>query len=275
MKITVIGTGLTGKVLANELQRKGYCSEVTNLCTSKDTLKNDLELLFGNKSKKEAPINIGLHSDVIILDIPVALSVKFMPGILSLVDEYTVIMDVACSKEDISKCVKRHKKRGQFVPTHPVIEYSTETPITLENKTCVICADDSALFAVERIAELYESLNMKVVFMKPAEHDKLIAHSHAFRIFSYTLSHVMEENKKSMASLMEISSPEFLYNIRSGNNLPDIWATLLEDNYKNIAKVLSNNIKQVIKFKKDIENKRSEKINKAIKHANETKNSLK
>ncbi len=126
MKITVIGSGSIGTLLARQLHSKGYCSEVISVCTNGDTLKKDLELLVGNKSKneKEKPIDTCLLSDIILLDLPLTLSIKFLPAILSVVDEYTVVMDIAAAKEQTSKCVKRHKKRRQFVPTHPIIEYT-------------------------------------------------------------------------------------------------------------------------------------------------------
>ena len=143
MKITVIGSGSIGIMLARQLHSKGHCSEVVSVCANKDTLKKDLELIVGNKSKneKERQIDACLLSDIILLDLPLTLSIKFLPVILSVIDEYTVVMDIAAAKEQISKCVKKHKKRRQFVPTHPIIEYcfSESTGHNLfENKTCII-----------------------------------------------------------------------------------------------------------------------------------------
>jgi prephenate dehydrogenase len=280
MKITVIGSGSIGTLLTRQLHSKGYCSEVISICTNKDTLKKDLELLVGNKSKneKEKPIDTCLLSDIILLDLPLTLSIKFLPAILSVVDEYTVVMDIAAAKEQTSKCVKRHKKRRQFVPTHPIIEYtfSENTDKNLfENKTCVICANDSALFAVERITELYDSLNMNIVFLKEEDHDKFIAYSHLFQLVSFTMSSLLLENKKNIPGILSVSSPGLIASLRSERYSPDIWSTVFEYNSASISKITGKHIMQLTKMKKEIEKKRSGKIIETIKKINEIKNNIK
>jgi prephenate dehydrogenase len=278
MKITVIGLGLIGGSMAKDLKARGFCSYVVGVDNNKEHCKQAIELGIVDEIKS---LDDSLDSEIIILSIPVTETAKILPNILDRISDNTAVMDVGSTKGLISKAIKKHPRRKQFVGTHPIAGTENSGPsaaITnlFDNKTCILSVDDSALCAVEQISELYEALNMKLLFMNAEEHDKHVAYvSHISHISSFALATTVLEMEKNTSTIFDLAGSGFASTVRLAKSSPDMWAPIFEQNSKYISKALGTYIKHLTKFKKNIDKKNSKGTHEAMTKANAIRKILK
>ena len=190
-------------------------------------------------------------------------------------------MDVGSTKHQICKSIKKHPKRKQFVATHPIAGTENSGPAAainnlFDNKVCILCVDDSALWAVERVSELYEALNMKLLFMKADEHDKHVAYvSHLSHVISYALATTVLEIEKNTSTIFDLAGSGFASTARLAKSSPDMWTPIFEQNSKHVSKALGAYIKHLARFKKNIDQRNSKRIHESIAKANTIRKILK
>ena len=300
MKITVIGLGLIGGSMALDLRARGFTSHIIGVDSNPEHCKKALELGIvneivsfppslleekGNTSAKVLPIgeDLGgaLNSDLIILSIPVTETAKLLPKILDKIGDHTVVMDAGSTKNLICKAIKMHPRRRQFVGTHPIAGTENSGPTAaiknlFDNKICILCVDDSALWVVERVSEMYETLNMKPLFMNADEHDMHVAYvSHISHISSFALATTVLEMEKNASTIFDLAGSGFASTVRLAKSSPDMWAPIFEQNSKYVSKALGTYIKHLTKFKKDIDKKNTKGTHQSMTKANAIRKILK
>ena len=278
MQITIIGLGLIGGSMALDLKARGFCSRVIGVDNNSEHCKQALALGIADEIKS---LDESLHSDVIILAIPVSETAKLLPHILDNIGETTVVMDVGSTKHQICKAIKKHPKRKQFVGTHPIAGTENSGPSAsirnlFNNKVCILCVDDSALWVVERVSELCEVLNMKMLFMNADEHDMHVAYvSHLSHISSFALATTVLEIEKKTSTIFDLAGSGFASTARLAKSSPDMWAPIFEHNSKYVSKALGTYIKHLTKFKKNIDKKNTKGTHQSIVQANAIRKILK
>ena len=278
MKITVIGLGLIGGSMALDLKARGFCSHITGVDTDPENAKKALELGIADEIK---PLEDSLSSDLVIVSTPVTATAKMLSHILDLAGEHTVVMDVGSTKNEICQTVKKHPKRKQFVGTHPIAGTENSGPAAavknlFDQKTCILCVDDSALWVVERVSEVYDTLNMNTLFMNADEHDMHVAYvSHISHISSFALATTVLEMEKNTSTIFDLAGSGFASTVRLAKSSPDMWAPIFKQNSKYISKALSTYIKHLTKFKKDIDSKNSKGTHASMEKANAIRKILK
>lgn len=276
MRITVIGLGLIGSSMALDLKTRGWAAYVIGVDNNAERCKQALEKKIADEivPSVEAHNFASLQSDMVILSVPVTTTAKMLPHILDHIGENTVVVDVGSTKQQICKLVKTHPRRKQFVGTHPIVgaespELAASVKNLFDNKSCVLCVHDSALWAVERVSELYETLNMKLLFMEADEHDRCMAYgSHLFHIASCALAETILEMKKNVSPVFDMAGPGLLSAVRFTQSTPDRWAPAFEQNSKYVSKALGTFIRHLTKFKKDIDKKNMKGIYSTMVKAN-------
>ena len=278
MKITVIGLGLIGGSIALDLKARGFCTHVIGVDSNPEHCKQALSLKLVDEIK---PLNESLYSDVVIISIPVTETAKLLPEILDNIGDDTVVMDVGSTKDKICKAIKNHPKRKQFVGTHPIAGTENSGPGSainnlFDNKICILCVDDSALWVVERVSEVYETLNMKMLFMNSDEHDMHVAYvSHISHISSFALATTVLEMEKNASTIFDLAGSGFASTVRLAKSSPDMWAPIFEQNSKYVSKALGTYIKHLEKFKNNIDKKNSQVTHEAMTKANAIRKILK
>lgn len=271
MKITVIGLGLIGGSMALDLKSRKFCTHVIGVDNNLEHCKLALNLGIADEIKS---LNESLKSEIIIVSIPVTETCKILPHILDCIDEHTVVMDVGSTKGEICKTAKQHPKHIQFVATHPIAGTENSGPSAavrnlFDNKICILCAEESSLWAVEMVSELYETLNMKLIFMNPDEHDMHVAYvSHISHISSFALATTVLEMEKNTSTIFELAGSGFASTVRLAKSSPDMWTPIFEQNSKYVSKALGTYIKHLERFKSHIDKKNTKAIYEIIKKAN-------
>lgn len=278
MKITVIGLGLIGGSMALDLKARGFATHIIGVDNNPEHCKQALELGIVDEIQ---PLYEGLNSDIVILSIPVTETALLLPHVLDHIGENTVVMDVGSTKDKICKAIKTHEKRKQFVGTHPIAGTENSGPASaiknlFDDKICILCVDDSALWVVERVSEVYEALNMRMLFMNADEHDMHVAYvSHISHISSFALATTVLEMEKNTSTIFDLAGSGFASTVRLAKSSPDMWAPIFEQNSKYISKALGTYIKHLTKFKKDIDKKNTKGTHQSMVKANAIRKILK
>ena len=216
-------------------------------------------------------------SDMIVVAVPVSIAIRMIPDILDKVDRQ-VVTDVCSTKEKINDMVRYHPNRKNFVAAHPMAgtEYSgpwAALPGLFDGRAGIICnAEDSDMQAVELVKQMYDCLNMRVIYMRAAHHDMHTAYiSHISHITSFALALTVLEKEKNEKNIFDLASGGFSSTVRLAKSNADMWAPIFSQNKENILTVLDTYIEKLQEFKKHIADYDEKGVKDLIHKANKIK----
>lgn len=280
MVIGVIGIGLIGGSLAVSLKANGFASKVIGFDAKPEHAQQAVELqLVDEIASLENTVR---NSDLIILATPVDVAALMLPGIMDAINEKQVVIDVGSTKESILAAITNHPRRGRFVPTHPIwgTEYSGPRAAVkgqMKGKITVICnPDECDVDAVVLVEQLYNSLEMKKVYLDAKAHDLHAAYiSHISHVASFALALTVLEKEKEEDKIFRLAGSGFESTVRLAKSNPDTWVPIFKQNRSNLLDVLNEQIYQLRTFKKLLEMEEYEALHKLISEANEIKKIIK
>ena len=275
MQVGIVGVGLIGGSMAVDLKRRGFADQVVGV--ENDALHavaaRDLGLVDEIVSYEECIAT----SDIIVVAVPVSVAIRMIPDMLDRVDRQ-IVTDVCSTKEKINEVVRYHPHRKNFVAAHPMAgtEYSgpwAALPGLFDGKAGIICnPEDSDLQAVELIRQMYDCLNMRVIFMRAAHHDVHTAYvSHISHITSFALALTVLEKEKNEKNICDLASGGFSSTVRLAKSNPDMWAPIFSQNRENILTVLETYIEKLHEFRQQIAQYDEDGLKQLIYKANKIK----
>jgi len=279
MIVTIVGIGLIGGSMAITLKENGFAKTIIGV----DKSQENLDKAFRRRLiDEEATLDEAIKkSDIIIVSTPVDVMLKLVPTILDQVD-HQVVMDVGSTKIQIMEIIKDHPKRSNFVATHPMAgtEFSgpeAAIPDLFTEKCTVICdPDDSSDEAKKKVLSLYDSMQMKVVYLNAKEHDVHTAYvSHMSHISSFALALTVLEKEKNERQIFQLASGGFSSTVRLAKSSPDMWIPIFEQNRDNVLDVLDEHINTLSKFRTCLIKNKFDEFYKLIEDANQIKRILK
>ncbi len=279
MVTTIIGVGLIGGSMALDLKARGFTDHIIGVIRSEQNGKDALALGIIDEImdiEKAIPL-----SDLIIIAVPVKATLEILPFILDRVKGHTVVTDVGSTKKDIEEVIKYHPKRKQFVASHPIAgteNSGAKAAINnlFDSKIGIICdIEQSEEKAVALIKKMYETLNMKLLFMQSEAHDMHVAYvSHISHITSFVLAQTVLEIEKSTSTIFNLAGSGFASTVRLAKSSPAMWVPIFEQNSKYISEALDAYINNLIEFKKNIDDKHPDALLETMKKANEIRRVL-
>jgi len=278
MVISIIGIGLIGGSMAITLKENGFAKKIIGVDASQDNLDKAVRrrLIDEDKKLEEAVA----ESDIIIISIPVNAMLQVLPKVLDLVTNQ-VVMDVGSTKYELMQSIKDHPNRKQFVGTHPMAgtEHSgpeAAIPNLFNNKTTVICdANQSSKDAIEKVENLYKSLEMRVIQMDSNAHDIHTAYvSHISHISSFALALTVLEKEKNEKAILDLASSGFGSTVRLAKSSANMWVPVFQQNRDNVLDVLDEHINSLSKFRTYLIKKDFKKIRELIEQSNEIRRIL-
>lgn len=256
MQVGIIGIGLIGGSMAVDLKNRGFADRVVGV--EKDCLHAAAAKELGLVDEMVDYEQCIATSDIIVVAVPVNVAIRMIPDILDKVDRQ-IVTDVCSTKEKINDMVRYHPRRKNFVAAHPMAgtEYSgpwAAVPGLFDGKAGIICnAEDSELRAVELIKEMYDCLNMRVIFMRAAHHDVHTAYiSHISHITSFALALTVLEKEKNEKNIFDLASGGFSSTVRLAKSNADMWTPIFFQNKDNVLAVLDTYIEKLQEFKQNI-----------------------
>lgn len=275
MQIGIIGIGLIGGSMAVDLKSRGFADRIVGV--EQDPLHAAAAKELGLVDAMVDYDECIATSDIIVVAVPVSAAIHMIPDILDKVDKQ-VVTDVCSTKEKINDMVRYHPHRKNFVAAHPMAgtEYSgpwAALPGLFDGRAGIICnAEDSDIRAVELIKQMYDCLNMRIIFMRAAHHDVHTAYiSHISHITSFALALTVLEKEKNEKNIFDLASGGFSSTVRLAKSNADMWAPIFSQNKDNVLTVLDTYIEKLQDFKQHIAEYDEEGVKELIHKANKIK----
>jgi prephenate dehydrogenase len=270
LNIGIVGLGLMGGSLAKAVKKYGIAKNVYGYARSEKSKKEILELnlvdeLVDIKALKE-------KSDVIILAIPVDNIISFLPDLLDIKDE-TTIMDLGSTKEFIVKNIPSNI-RSNFVAAHPMCgseKFGPKAAIDslYEGKTVVLCdLEENDEVHKNRAIKIFQDIGMRLVFMNSKEHDIHACYmSHLPHAISYSLANTVMGHEDPR-SIIALAAGGFKDMSRIAKSSPDMWTDIFRQNKDNLLDSIDLFDQQMAKVRKMVEEEKYEELKEWMYKAN-------
>ena len=257
MKLVIVGLGLMGGSFALDFRSIYPKSKIYGFDISKENQKKAIDLGLVDELIEIEKISI---ADVVLVSIPVDKSLLVLPKILNFVSSETLVFDVGSTKGPICKVLFDHPKRGNFLATHPMAgtEFSGPNAAVKElyfNKTNILCEKDKTNSNIYKKAlEIFELLNMNILYMDADSHDIHVAYvSHLSHISSFMLGKTVIEKEKNEKNIFDLAGSGFESTVRLAKSSPATWTPIFLQNKNNLVVAIDeyisnlNDLKEIIK----------------------------
>ena len=274
MKVGIIGLGLIGGSMAVDLRRRGFADEV--LGVESDPVNAAAAEKIGLADRIVTFEECVGQADLVVLAVPVGAAVKMLPQVLDrFAGQKKVVIDVCSTKEQLARAVKYHPERRRYVGTHPMAgtEYSgpwAVMPGLFDGHAGIICdAQESDPKAVRTVECLYETLNMRTIYMDSSSHDVHTAYvSHISHVTSFALALTVLDKEKDEKHIFDLASGGFSSTVRLAKSSPDMWTPILTQNRDNVLHVIDTYIDKMQAFRTAIEEGDEDAIRGLIEESN-------
>jgi prephenate dehydrogenase len=277
--IYIIGVGLIGGSLAIDIKKNDPKVVIHGISRKETTLNEALSL---NLIDKKATLDDIDKADLVIISIPVDATVKLLPTILDKIQETALVVDAGSTKVEICKAVENHPKRRNFLAMHPIAGTEHSGPSAaisglFVGKTNIICEVEKTTFKLqERGLKLFESIGMRIRYMKPEAHDKHIAYvSHLSHISSFMLGKTVIDKEKNERDIFDMAGSGFASTVRLAKSSPEMWTPIFKQNKDNVIETLEEYINNLTHFKDMMKQDDFEAIFNEMKNTNHIKDILK
>ena len=146
-------------------------------------------------------------------------------------------------------------------------------PGLYDGHACIICdSEESAPKAVRKIEELYDTLNMRTIYMNSSNHDVHTAYvSHISHVTSFALALTVLDKEKDEKHIFDLASGGFSSTVRLAKSSPDMWTPILTQNRDNILRVMDTYIEKMNAFRDAVADSDEDRMRELITEANKIK----
>ena len=272
--ICIVGIGLIGGSLAIDLRNRGFAKRIIGVDSNPHhaTIAKHSKLVDDIGTLEEAVS----QADLIILSTPIDAIKKLLPKVLDLVGgTKKVVTDMGSTKAGMAKLVEGHPNRKHYVAAHPMAGTEYSGPLAaigklFDYKCAIICEKEkSSTQALKLVKKLFDTLNMRVIYMNPQEHDVSAAYvSHISHISSFALSLCVLEKEKDEKRILSLASGGFASTVRLAKSSAEMWTPVFEQNATYVLEVLDTYIEKLRLFRNHIENNNRQGVTDLIHEAN-------
>jgi prephenate dehydrogenase len=278
MNIAVIGLGLMGGSFALDIKSVYSNSKIFGIDNSDSNLKEALALDLIDQIITYDDL---IKMDIVLVSIPVNYSLIVIPKVLEKINENTLVFDVGSTKEAICQILENHPKRANFLAAHPMAGTEFSGPKAAHKglyigKTNILCEFEKTDNKLREFAlEIFDNLNMKIIYMDPKPHDVHVAYvSHLSHISSFMLGKTVIEKEKNEKNIFDLAGSGFESTVRLAKSLPETWTPIFLQNKNNLDLAIDEYISNLNALKKIIENNDSNKLSSILNNTNRIKEIL-
>lgn len=277
MKIGVIGLGLIGGSMAIDLKRRGFAGEVIGV--DADPVNAAAAEKMGLVDRVAGFEECVDSSDLVIVAVPVGAALRLLPMVLDRFDMTgaadKIVIDVCSTKEQLARQVKYHPCRSRYVASHPMsgTEYSGPWAAKsglFDGMAGIICdSQESDAKAVKVVESLYDTLNMRIIYMNSSSHDVHTAYvSHVSHVTSFALALTVLDKEKDEKHIFDLASGGFSSTVRLAKSGADMWTPIFMQNSDNVLRVMDTYIEKMNAFRKAIADGDEKAVHELIEEAN-------
>ena len=270
MVVGIVGLGLMGGSFSLAIQKEKIATKIYGYDHNELHQAQALELGLADEIVDIEKLK---KSDLIVLAIPVDAIIKFMPNLIG-VNKNTTIIDFGSTKGLIVKSIPKELK-SQFIPAHPMTgteKFGPKAAIEnlYENKIMVLC-DLERVDEIHknRAIEIFNKIKMRLIFMNSQDHDihacymSHLPHAISFALANTVMSH---ENPKHIITL---AAGGFKDMSRIAKSSPIMWSDIFRQNKKNLLNSIEIFNSNMNFLKECLENDNFDEIKKWMEKANE------
>ncbi len=185
----------------------------------------------------------------------------------------TLITDIGSSKIETTKTIKKFLKKGiHWTQSHPITGSEVSGPEhgkenIFEDKWCIIIKEKNTLKNnLNTLTKFWKKIGSRTVVMSAEKHDKIFSiTSHLPHLIAYNLVKSAQDfEKKQSYGLIKFSAGGLRDFSRIAASNEIMWRDVFFNNKNNISKAIDLFIKNLNKFKKDINSKNNKSIIKKL-----------
>ena len=277
--IFVVGVGLIGGSLCLDIKKIYPKVKIYGIDSSTDNL--DLAIKLNLIDYKTSLDNLN-KADLVLISTPVDVANKIIIDVLNTINSKSLVIDFGSTKMNICSKVKNHKKRKNYLASHPIAGTEFSGPKAafsglFSNKTIILCdtekTDKNLLITAKNI---FRSMQMNIRYMDSLSHDKHIAYvSHLSHISSFMLGKTVMDKEKNENNIFDMAGSGFESTVRLAKSSPEMWAPIFELNKENIVESLEEYIMNLNSFKNLLQNDNFGELKNQMTQTNYIKNILK
>lgn len=279
MKVYIIGIGLIGGSIALDLKPHLEESTFYGIDANENHLDEALELGI---IQEKATFDDLDKADLIIVSVPVDVGLIILPEVLDKINDNALVIDVGSTKFPICEAVANHKRRRNFLATHPIAGTEFSGPKAairrlFQGKTNIICEVEKTAYKQQEMAlGLFQKVGMRIRYMDAKSHDKHIAYvSHLSHISSFMLGKTVIEKEKNERDIFDMAGSGFESTVRLAKSSPAMWTPIFKQNRDNIIETLDEYILNLTQFKELLQNNNYEEVFNEMENTNRIKEILK
>jgi len=280
MIVGIIGMGLIGGSMGIDLKKRGFAGTVIGV--ENVSVNAEAALRLGLADEITSYEECLKRSDIVVVSVPVGSAVKMLPDILDHFKEEggegKIVIDTCSTKEQVVRSVKYHPLRTRYVATHPMAgtEYSgpwAAMPNLFDGRACIFAdIQESDPKAVKIVERLYDTLNMRPIYMDASNHDVHAAYvSHISHVTSFALALTVLDKEKDEKHIFDLASGGFSSTVRLAKSSPQMWVPILTQNRDNVLRVIDTYLEKMRLFRDAISDCDSDKVEQLIEDANKIK----
>ena len=277
--IFVIGVGLIGGSLCLDIKKIYPKVKVYGIDTSNENLDMAIKL---NLIDYKSSLDFLYKADLVLISTPVDVANKIIIDVLNNINSKSLVIDFGSTKTNICSTVDNHKKRRNYLASHPIAGTEFSGPNAafsglFNNKTMILCdtekTDPNLLATAETI---FRTMDMNIRYMDSFSHDKHIAYvSHLSHISSFMLGKTVMDKEKNENNIFDMAGSGFESTVRLAKSSPEMWTPILELNKENIVESLEEYIMNLNNFKNLLQNDKFGELKNQMTRTNYIKNILK
>lgn len=277
--IFVIGVGLIGGSLCLDIKNIYPKVKVYGIDTSNENLDMAIKL---NLIDYKSSLDDLYKADLVLISTPVDVANKIIIDVLNNINSKSLVIDFGSTKTNICSTVDNHKKRRNYLASHPIAGTEFSGPNAafsglFNNKTMILCdtekTDPNLLVTAETI---FRTMDMNIRYMDSFSHDKHIAYvSHLSHISSFMLGKTVMDKEKNENNIFDMAGSGFESTVRLAKSSPEMWTPILELNKENIVESLEEYIMNLNNFKNLLQNDKFGELKNQMTRTNYIKNILK
>lgn len=232
-QVAIIGVGLLGASLGLGLKRKDKATNIIGVGRNQKTL----EIALGRGAVDSVVLEVEkgvANADLVCIATPAGIVNSVLDTVVKSAPKHAVVFDVASTKKAIcAHACELLPVPRRFVGCHPMAGGEKSGPEHADpdlfaGAVCLVESEDSIdRQARERVCALWQSLNARVVDMKPAEHDAMVAAtSHA----PHVLAAAIVRTATDAGATNDFVGRGFLDVTRIAASRPELWRDICMEN---------------------------------------------
>ena len=270
-KVAIIGVGLIGGSIALAIKKKNLAKEVVGLSRHKKTLS--IATRIGAIDKGSQRVGVVKDTDLLIFATPINTMLALAPSISKIIKPDCIVTDVGSTKSEV--VAKLGKIFPHYVGSHPLAGSEKRgimnaSPQILQGSLCILTPQkNTSPQALKKIEKLWRRIGVKVIFLSPKLHDKILAlvshlpHIVAFSLIGSIPTRYLKLAPSSLRDTTRIAASD-----------SSLWSDIFLSNQKNILNSIKLLEKNLAKLKSAIQRKDRKLLTKVLKEAKEKRDTL-